>query len=574
MEAGPEPRPLLLAVDNDADALARIERELCRRYENDYRVVCVPSAEAALAALETAAREGDAVALILAEQWLGELTGDELLGRARRAHPGAKRALLIEWGGWGDPRTAEAIVRAMALGNIDYYALKPSRSPDELFNRTVAEYLHEWGRAAASTVAEVTLVGERRLPRVHALRDLLTRTGVPHAFHEPDTDEGRAILEQAGQAGALSPVVTLWDGRVLIDPSNSEMASAYGIQTELSPGTEVDVAVVGAGPAGLAAAVYASSEGLSTLVVERESIGGQAGTTSLIRNYLGFPRGVSGADLAQRAYQQAWVFGTELLLVREVTAVREESGGHVLTVSGGGEVKAKTVVLAMGVSYRTIETPGLEDLVGAGVYYGAATSEARGLAGGHVFVVGGGNSAGQAAVHLAHAGAEVRLVVRGPSLAASMSSYLSHEIDATENIGIDYETSVVGGGGEGRLEWVVLADRTGAESRLDADALFILIGARPHSDWLGSAIARDPGGYVLTGSDLLADPRGAELWRLDRAPYPFESSAPGVFAVGDVRHGAVKRVASAVGQGSIVVSQAYEYLDRLTAATSQAGAGR
>ena len=566
------PRPLLLAVDNDTEALARIERELCRRYESDYRIVCVPSAEAAVSALERAADDGEAVALVLAEQWLGELTGEELLGRTRQAHPRAKRALLIEWGGWGDPRTAEAIVRAMALGHIDYYALKPTRSPDELFNRTVAEYLHEWGRSAASDVAEVTLVGERRLPRVHELRDLLTRTGVPHAFCEADTDEGRAILERAGQSGVSSPVVTLWDGRVLVNPSNSEMASAYGIQTELAAGTKVDVAVVGAGPAGLAAAVYASSEGLSTLVVERESIGGQAGTTSLIRNYLGFPRGVSGADLAQRAYQQAWVFGTEMLLVREVSAVRAEAGGHVLTVSGGGEVEAKAVVLAMGVAYRTIDTPGLQELVGAGVYYGAATSEARGLAGGRVFVVGGGNSAGQAAVHLARAGANVRLVVRSPSLATSMSSYLSHEIDATESIHIDYETSVVGGGGEGGLEWLVLADGTGAESRVDAEALFILIGARPHSDWLGSAIARDQGGYVLTGTELTEDPPGAELWQLDRAPYPFESSAPGVFAVGDLRHGAVKRVAAAVGQGSVVVSQVHEYLERLAAATGDSGA--
>ena len=559
-------RSLIVAVDDDAAALARIQRELCRRYENDYDVACVPDAAQAAAALDRAARSGQPVALILADQWLGELTGAEVLARARHSHPEAKRALLIEWGAWGDPATAEAIVGAMALGQIDYYVLKPTRSPDELFNRSVAEYLHEWGRAGA--VAEVTLLGERWQPRVHELRSLLTRTGVPHAFVEADSDDGQRLLAKAGQRDGGAPVLVLWDGRVLVDPTNAETAAAYGIQTELSDRTEFDVAIVGAGPSGLAAAVYASSEGLRTLVVERDAIGGQAGTTSLIRNYLGFPRGVGGAELAQRAYQQAWVFGTELLLVRAATGLESRGTGLALSLSHGGEVCADSIVLAMGVDYRTIDIPALEKLSGAGVFYGAATSEARGLSGSPVYVVGGGNSAGQAAVHLARAGCEVGLLVRGESLAASMSSYLSDEIDATDAITVRYRTRVVDGGGEGRLQWLELEGPGGERSQVGADALFILIGARPHTDWLPSTVARDEGGYVLTGSDLTRDARAAELWPLERSPYPFESSVPGLFAVGDVRHGAVKRVAAAVGQGSVVVGQLHEYLDRRTAERS------
>ena len=551
------PRPALLVVDDDTDVLASARRELRRWYGDNYRVLCRRSADDALSALREMRRDREPVAVVLADLWMPEMTGSEFLARVRRLHPHARRALLIDWGAWGHRRTADALVQAMSLGQIDYYVLKPVREPDELFHRTVAEFVHEWTRLESAASSEVSLVADRWSPRAHQLRSVLTRSGIPHSFHSPDSPEGRQVLESAGRPEGRGPVVTLWDGQVLDDPSNTELASAYGVETELGEECDFDLVVVGCGPAGLSAAVYASSEGMSTLVVERETIGGQASSSSLIRNYLGFPRGLSGAELAQRAYQQAWIFGAHFLHQREVTALRPEGDRHLLTLSDGSEASARAVVLATGITYRRLGIPALEDLVGTGVFYGASVSEARAHAGQDVYVVGGGNSAGQAAVHLSRYAGRVTLLFRRASLVETMSSYLIEEIEAAENIEVRPHAEIAGCSGDGLLETITLRDcASGHTETVPAAALFILIGAEPHTSWLPPAIRRDRWGYVLSGADL---PPGS--WPLARQPLMLETSLPGVFAVGDVRDGSTKRVASAVGEGSVVIEQVHQLLD-------------
>ena len=553
----PDRRPALFVVDDEADWLDRMGQELRRRYSSDYRILCERSAPKALEALEAMRAAGEEVAVVLADQWIPEVTGSELLARVRELHPHAKRALLIAWGAWSDRPTADAVLRAMALGHIDYYVLKPWQSPDELFHRTMTEFLHEWARTHPSRPREIAVVAERSSSRAHELRSLLARNGVPHVFHPSDSAEGRRLLREAGRENAEVPVVVLLDGRVLVDPSNAELAGGYGVATELDERRDFDVIVVGAGPAGLAAAVYASSEGLRTLVVERESIGGQAGSSSLIRNYLGFSRGISGAELAQRAYQQAWVFGTSFLLMREVAGLRAEGERHRVAISDGSSATARAVVLAMGVSYRRLGIPALEALNGAGVFYGASISEAQALAGQHAYIVGGGNSAGQAAMHLSRYAERVSVLVRGSSLAESMSRYLVDGLAAARNVEVRLNAQVVDGGGQGRLERLTVRDTvTGETDEAEAAALFVLIGARPHTDWLPEVVERDKWGFLLTGPDLARE----DGWPLERPAVTCETNVPGLFAVGDVRHGSVKRVASAVGEGSVVIPQVGDYL--------------
>jgi thioredoxin reductase (NADPH) len=405
----------------------------------------------------------------------------------------------------------------------------------------------------------VTLVADPARPRTHELRSLLARNGVPFLFHPQDSDAGRRVLHDLGRDGCPEPVVVLLGGRVLVDPSNVELARGYGVATEIDGSADFDVVVVGAGPAGLATAVYAAAEGFRCLVVEREAIGGQAGSSSRIRNYLGFARGVSGAELAQRAYQQAWVFGTRFLLMRDVATLDSSGDGHVLTTSDGMTIRARAVVLATGVSYRRLDLPGADHLTGTGVFYGASVSEAQHFSGGHVFVIGGGNSAGQAAIHLSRFAARVDLLVRGPTLATSMSRYLRDEIDAAPTIEVRYSTEVVDAAGGDRLEQLTLRDRvTGTTETTPADALFVLIGAHPHTEWLPAGIARDDHGFVLTGPDFGAGEAAA--WPLEREPMRYETTVPGVFAVGDVRARSVKRVAAAVGEGSVVIQDVHRLL--------------
>jgi thioredoxin reductase (NADPH) len=543
--------PVMIVVEDDSNVRALIREELQRRYGSDYRVTCEKSPLAALEKLEALHEAGEQVALILADQWVPELTGREFLVRARQLHPHAKRALLVDWGSWGDRPTADAMLAAMARGEIDYYVLKPWRPRDEFFHRTVTEFLHEWERSASSAPQEIVVVGERWSPRSHELRSLLARNGVPHAFHASDSEQGRDVLRRYGMEDAGAPIVVLMDGQVLVDPSNAELARGYGVSTELGEQDEFDLIVVGAGPGGLASAVYAASEGLRTLVVERESIGGQAGASSLIRNYLGFARGVSGAELAQRAYQQAWIFGTSFLLMREAVALRPEADGHLVTISDGSEARAKAVVLACGIGYRRLGVPALERYEGTSVFYGASISEARAMAGSRVCVVGGGNSAGQAAMHLSRFASQVTLLVRGPTLAESMSSYLCNEIGAAGNVEVRHNVEVEDAVGGERLERVALRDnRSGERFDVPAEALFVLIGAKPNTGWLPEQVERDRYGYVLTGP-ALDPPRGM-----------LETSLRGVFAVGDVRDGPTKRVAAAVGEGSVVIQQVHQLLEK------------
>ena len=538
-------KPLILAVDDDPLALDRVEDELRRRYERDYEVACESSATAALDRLQRVHDSGGRLALILADQWLREphQTGETLLSRARMLHPQAKRALLIDWGAWGDEPTAAAVLRAMAAGLIDFYVVKPWRSPDESFHRAITGFLHEF--SSGSGPQEIAVIGEPWSPRSHEIRRLLERNGFAHVFYARDSQEGRALLAEYGAEDVTGPVVNLIDGAVLVDPTNQALARACGIDLTLPEGAEFDVIVVGAGPGGLASAVYAASEGLSVLVIERETVGGQAGSSSLIRNYLGFARGISGADLALQEHQQAWAFGTRFLRMREAVELRPGTDRHVIVTSDGREVAGRAIVLATGVDYRTLQRPELEELVGAGVFYGASRWEATALAGRDVFIVGAGNSGGQTAMHLSRFARKVTLLCRGPALELTMSQYLISQIAATPNIHVRLQTEVATGGGDGRLEWLDIRDNPSGEiERTNADGLFILAGAQPHTGWLPPAIERNDRGYVVTGA------AGARS---------LETTVPGVFAVGDVRLGSPKRVAAAVGEGSVVVSQIHDY---------------
>jgi len=547
--------PVLLLVHNP-QARDCVEAELRKRYGADYQVITTGSVQETLGVLGQLRDDQRQVSLVLADQWLPEATGTELLARVRQLHPAARRVLLITW---GDQTIAEPMLRATVLGDIDAYVVKPGTPPDERFHRFVTEQLDEWGRSNLPGLEAVRVVGEEWAPRSHELRELLGRNGIPFGFYPADSPEGQRLLQEAGAARKALPAVALFDGRILADPSNAEVGQAVGVQTK--PGGSYDVTVIGAGPAGLAAAVYGASEGLSTLVLEPEAIGGQAGTSSLIRNYLGFPTGVSGGDLAVRAYTQAWNFGAEYVYGNPATGLRPEGSELVVTVADGSEVRSRAVVIATGMAYRRLGIPALDALTGAGVFYGAAASEARAMKGSEVFVVGGANSAGQAAVHLARYAAQVTVLVRGRPLADSMSEYLIRAIESAPNIAVRYGVAVTGGTGQSRLEGLTLTDlESGAAETVNAVALFVLIGAEPRTQWLPDAVRRDQSGFVVTGTDLLQGGQPDEQWPLRRLPMFLESSLPGVFAVGDVRHGSVKRVAAAVGEGSITIRLVHDHL--------------
>ena len=495
-QSTPENRSIVLvAIDNPGTVVAELER----RFGADYAIVVADGLTDAAARVRDAASRGRRVALVL-----GDSADARLFVETRRHHPDARRGFVLTWGAWSQSDTSSAVLSLMAANHIDYYVVRPRFSPDESFYRAITDFLRDHQRAIGEGGADVTMT-----------------------------------------AG---------------DPT---LAREHGLATEVPP-SPVDLAIVGAGPGGLAAAVYAASEGLDTLVIERRAVGGQAGSSSLIRNYLGFSRGVSGAELAERAYQQAWVFGARFAVTREVVGLASVDGGFVLEVAGQAGapselVTARAVVLASGVSYRRLALPGLDGYLGTSVFYGVSAVEARAQTGRVVFVVGGGNSAGQAALHLARYAASVSIVVRGATLAESMSQYLVDEL-AAAGVGIVTEAKVVGGTGDGALQSITLRDRvTGRESRVRCDALFITIGAAPHTDWLPPEVLRDRWGYVLAGADILTE-GGRRAWPLERAPGALESSLPGLFVVGDVRRGSIKRVASAVGEGSVVVSAVHAHL--------------
>jgi thioredoxin reductase (NADPH) len=549
--------PIILVVARDPGTRDSVAAELDRRYRPDYRIEQAVDEHEAAARIDALADDGGQLALILSDR-AGDLDGRTVFSRARRRFPDVRRGRLIEWGQWGDAAVREEILSLMAAGELEYYVIRPWHSPDEYFHRTITEFLLEWERSIGLRPREVAVIGRAGLPRIHELRSLLARGGVPHEWLDPGSDAARERLAAAGLAEIPDvPVVLMLDGRVLVDPGNAELAAAYGLTTTLDGGA--DVVVVGAGPGGLAAAVYAASEGLDVLVVERESIGGQAGSSSLIRNYLGFSRGISGSELAQRAYQQAWVFGARFAHAREAVGIEFDGDAFIVRVAPEDAIRCSSVVLATGVSYRRLGVDELEPFEGAGVYFGASAIEAQGMAGRHVAVVGGGNSAGQAALHLARYAASVTVLVRGAGLAESMSQYLIDQLDA-QGVAVRTRAEVVGGGGDGILERIRVRDRdTGEERDEVCGGLFVLIGAAPRTEWLPPEILRDRWGYVLTGPEVIAQGGGAS-WPLERDPFPHETSVPGVFAVGDARRGSVKRVASAVGEGSVVVSSVHQRL--------------
>jgi len=529
----PPRKPLLVVADDDLAERGLIESELARRYGADYTIQICTTAELE-SVLDQAEADGDDVALALAT---GK-EGADLLARMRGRFPTARRGLLIPWLGWSRRGVGELVLRSMARGWIDLYVIRPTRRRDEVFHRTISELLQESERLRGEGPAGAVVVADgRSAARAHELRASLAGLGIPH----------RTITAADGDG----PAVELADGQVLADPDPAELTRALGFPTELDS-HEADLVVVGAGPAGLSAAVYGASEGLRTTVLDSGAVGGQAGSSSLIRNYLGFPRGLGGGELAQRAYQQAWLFGVQFRLTHRATALEPRDGRHVVRTESGAEIAARAVVLALGVEYRRLDAPGLAELEGAGVFYGASMSEAQALAGESVYIVGGGNSAGQAALHLARYACKVRILVRGDGLAATMSQYLIDTIEKDPNIRVLTRTEVTRGLGDGRLEALELRTPDGAET-VPAAALVVLIGAHPHTEWLPEEIARDEWGYLATGP-------GAAGWPLDRTPLPLETSMPGVFAAGDVRARSVKRVSSAAGSGALAVSDVHTYL--------------
>ena len=571
-QASRPPAVMLVVASNDRERAA-VLGHLRRRYQEDYDVRAEASAALALQRLTGFRDDGRDVAIVLVEWQLSDGKGIDLLSQAQASHPNAVRALLVGRRGahGADPALVDEYARAATLGEVHRIVLGPGGETDEQFNLAIQELLHEWARQNRPRFEVIRIVGDRWSEASHAFRDHLERGAIPYGFYEPDSPEGRALLRHAGTIGPL-PIAILHDGRVFVQPTAIEIVDALGMNAAEPAPSTVDVAVIGAGPAGLAAAVYAASEGLGVVVVEAEVPGGQAGTTSLIRNYLGFPNGLSGADLAQRAYDQARSFGARFLIARKVIDLRVDDDVRILTleeafgadpnrplprVPAKVEMRSRAVVLATGVSYRRLGIESVDAFVGRGVFYGAATTEAPAMRGEEVFVVGGANSAGQAALYLSRFAAAVTVLVRGPSLADGMSDYLVREIEASPNIAVRLNHEVVGARGHQRLRSLILRDRIlGATEEVPAIAVFILIGAAPRTAWLPPELERDERGFILTGFRLSST-------NPDARQFAFGTSLPGVFAAGDVRAGAAQRVASAVGEGSVVIRDVHEYLKRL-----------
>jgi thioredoxin reductase (NADPH) len=547
-------KPVVLTVDDDPEVLRAVARDLRSKYGEQYRILRANSGPEALDALRELKLADEQVALLLVDQRMPEMTGVEFLERALEHYPKTRRVLLTAYA------DTEAAIRAINEVHIDYYLMKPWDPPETHLYPVLDDLLDDWLASYRPTFEGVRLVGHRWSPEAHRARDFLARNQVPYQWHDLDSDpEAAELLTVAGADDSSLPLLILPDGTTLASPSNEMIADQLGMNRP--PELPLyDLVVVGAGPAGLAAAVYGASEGLQTALLESEAAGGQAGSSSLIENYLGFPSGLSGADLARRALTQARRFGAEFLLAREVTSLTPIEGSTTLHLSDGSSISALSVIVATGVRYRRLETPGCEELTGKGIYYGAAAAEAESVKDEDVYVVGGANSAGQAALHFARTAKSVTMLVRGSSLSTSMSQYLTNRIAETENIMVCYDTTVARALGDGRLEALELCNSGGGDARtVSASTLFVFIGAYPRTEWLEGAIALDGRGFILTGQDLQADGKYTPNWSAERAPLLLETSAPGVFAAGDVRHGSAKRVAAAVGEGSMAVMLVWEY---------------
>jgi thioredoxin reductase (NADPH) len=557
-------RPVIFVVDDESESLTPLVDALDRRYRSDYRVVAHLSAQSAIADLVRMKSDGVPVALIIADLWMPEITGLELLIRAHEIHPDTQRALLVDW---GDRTAAPTILEGCALEQLENYLHKPWSPPEVHLYPAVGEFLTEWTRMHGPRMERIRLIGDDPSPRAHEIHALLERNGIPHGFYMAESDAGKQLLDNARLDGSQLPVVILLDGHALVNPSNAEILEGLGA-TQLED-TTCDVAIAGGGPAGLAAAVYSASEGLRTIVIEPEAVGGQAGTSSLIRNYLGFPRGVTGAELAQRAYEQAWLFGAKFVLAREAVRLSAKGPDRIVTLSDGSEIQARAVIIATGATYRRLGIPRLERFNGAGVFY-IAPIMPRLMKDEEVFVAGSGNSAGQAVVHLAKHVRKVTLLVRGESLNTSMSDYLVQHICRQPNIEVRVQTEVIDGDGEGMLEEITIRNReTGKAEVFPTNSLFVLIGAEPHTGWLEGVVQRNRQGFILTGGDVNVSEAEPRTYH----PVRFETSMPGVFAVGDVRFASVKRVAVAVGEGSTAVQFVHEYLSAPETLTSSESVG-
>jgi len=551
-------KPVLLTVDDDAEVLRAVERDLRRRYGERYRVLRADSGAAALEALRGLKKRDDSVGLLLADQRMPQMTGIEFLGQAMELFPDAKRVLLTAYA------DTDAAIQAINNAKIHHYLLKPWDPPEEHLYPVLDDLLEDWMASFRPPFEGVRVLGTRWSPHSYAIRDFLTRNQAPYQRIDVETAEKiaevRRLVKAVGAEASSLPMVLFPDGSSLADPSTAQLAEKLGLSVRPEMAF-YDLVIVGGGPAGLAAAVYGASEGLRTVLVEMEAPGGQAGMSSRIENYLGFPSGLSGGDLARRGVAQARRFGVEILTPQQVSAVRVEGPSRVVKLAEGGEIGCKVLLIATGVSYRKLDVPGAERLQGCGVYYGSAMTEAMACKDEDVYIIGGANSAGQAAMYFSKYARRVAMLVRGESLSASMSQYLIDQIKNTPNIQVETRARVVEVFGNEHLEALSIhcGDR-GETERVPASSLFVFIGAEPNTDWLAGVVERDARGFILTGADLLRDGKRPQGWPLARDPYWTETSVPGIFAAGDVRHGSVKRVASGVGEGSIAVQFIHQYL--------------
>ncbi|MEO1208932.1 MAG: FAD-dependent oxidoreductase [Cyanobacteria bacterium J06638_20] len=556
-------KPVILTVDDDPEVLQAIARDLRQQYGDRYRIIRANSGQAALATVEQLTLRNDTVALFLVDQRMPQMTGVEFLEQAVPIFPEAKRVLLTAYA------DTEAAIRAINAAHLDYYLLKPWDPPEEKLYPILDDLLNDWLAHFHPEFQGIRVIGDRWSADSHRVKDFLARNQIPYRWLDIERDpNAQKLLDYAQADGPCLPLVLFADGSHERRPDNRQIAAKIGLQTQAT-NPFYDLIIVGGGPAGLAAAVYGASEGLRTVMIEREAPGGQAGTSSRIENYLGFPVGLSGSDLARRAVTQAKRFGVEILTPQEATGIRLKEDYRVVTLTDGSELTGHAVILALGVQWRRLTVPGIEHLTGAGVYYGAAQTEAMACAGEDVYVVGGANSAGQAAMYFSRFARQVTMLVRGDSLTKSMSQYLIDQIEATDNIQVWIHSSVIEAKGNSHLEALVIENsQTGEVQTLSAKSLFIFIGAVPRTDWLHGLIERDNRGFILTGSDM-TDPGNAAPseqpapWSLERPPFLLETNVPGVFAVGDVRHGSIKRVASGVGEGSICVQFVHRHLSNL-----------
>ena len=549
-------KPAILAIDDDPQVLAAVGRDLRSHYGEEFRILRAGSGAEGLEALEQLTARGETMAAFVVDQRMPEMTGTQFLARAQVHYPDAKKVLLTAYA------DTDAAIEAINEVALDHYLMKPWDPPEDHLYPVLDDLLDDWRADRPAPFDGIRVAGLRWSPISHDVRDFLARNQLPYRFLDVERDDDAARLVDAATDGAgTTPLVLLPDGSTLVRPDHRSLAEAVGLQTE-AKNPFYDLVIVGAGPAGLGAGVYGASEGLRTVILEREATGGQAGTSSRIENYLGFPAGISGSDLARRAATQARRLGAEILTAVDATGVRIDDGFHVVELNDGSELGCHALVIATGMTIRELDVPGHERLVGAGVYYGAAPSEAAAYRGGDVFVVGGANSAGQAAMMLSRHAASVTILVRGDSLNTRMSQYLIDQIRATPNIDVRLGVQVAEVRGEHRLEQIVLRDVASGDTEVtDTNGLFIFIGARPHSDLVRGVVGMTRGGFILTGPDVVAADDLPTPWTLDRDPFLLETSVPGIFAAGDVRAGVVRRVASAVGQGAVCVSFVHKYLD-------------